>query len=430
MNKEKTINIPILTRVEGETALHMQISNGNITSLELRIYEPPRFFEKLLEGRNTQELLDIIARICGLCPVAYQMSAIQAIENICGIKPSTWVRNMRRLFYCGEWLQNHSLHIHMLALPDFLGYTSAIDMAKGYSEEVKRGLRLQKIGNDLIKLLGARSVHPVGTVIGGFSHAPQKSAVTHLLSQLYSGLSDAEKLLHWLAELSLPDNTQEFICVSLHHTNEYPMNEGRIISDKGLNIGIDQFANHFKEHQVPYSNALKCLLEKKSYLVGPLARINGNFQTLPHEIKTLAKSLGLQFPNNNMFTSIIARGIEIMFCLLESIRILEQYDYPESPSYQPEIKAGVGYGCTEAPRGLLWHRYELDNDGLIKSACIIPPTSQNQTRIEADLQYSVTQFGLDKSETELRQYSEMIIRNYDPCISCSTHFLDLRVTRK
>lgn len=430
MSIETTINIPVLTRVEGESALNMQIQDGKITSLELRIYEPPRFFEKLLEGRNTQELLDIISRICGLCPVAYQMSAVQAIENIFGIRPNAWVRSMRRIFYCGEWLQNHSLHIHMLALPDFLGYVSAIDMAKDYSEEVKRGLRLQKIGNDLIKLLGARSVHPVGTVVGGYSHTPQKLAVKNLLSQLYMGLRDAEKLLSWLAEFSLPDNTQEFICVSLHHENEYPMNEGRIVSDNGLNIEIDQFEMHFKEFQVPYSNALKCMLHNQPYLVGPLARMNSNFHLLPNDIKKIMKSLGFNFPTKNMFASIIARAIEIMFCLLESIQILEQYEYPDNTFCQAKVNAGIGYGCTEAPRGMLWHRYELDNEGLIKSATIIPPTSQNQARIEADLLYSVTQFGLHQSERELRKYSEMIIRNYDPCISCSTHFLDLRVTRK
>lgn len=430
MSKDTTINIPILTRVEGETALNMQISNGEITAIELRIFEPPRFFEKLLEGRDTQELLDIISRICGLCPVAYQMSATHAIENIFGMKAHGWIRDMRRVFYCGEWLQNHSVHIHMLALPDFLGYTSAIDMAKDYREEVKRGLRLQRLGNDLIKILGARSVHPVGTVIGGFSHAPQKSAIKNLVSQLHMGLQDAEKLLHWLAELSLPDNTQDFICVSLHHQNEYPMNEGRIISDNGLDIGIDQFEHHFKEHQVPYSNALKCFLHNQPYLVGPLARINCNFQLLPDEIKHLVKTLGFHFPTKNMFSSMIARGIELLFCLLEAIRILEQYDYPDVTFNPPNIKAGVGYGCTEAPRGMLWHRYELDSNGLIKSACIIPPTSQNQARIEDDLRYSVTQFGLDKPDDKLRQYSETIIRNYDPCISCSTHFLDMRVSRK
>lgn len=430
MNKEKTINIPVLTRVEGETALNMQISDGKITSLELRIFEPPRFFEKLLEGRNTQELLDIIPRICGLCPVAYQMSAVQAVENIFCIKPNAWVRNMRRIFYCGEWLQNHSLHIHMLALPDFLGYTSGIEMAKDYSAEVKRGLRLQKIGNDLITLLGARSVHPVGTVIGGYSHAPQKQEVTNLLSRLYLGLRDAEQLLSWLAGFTFPDNTQDFICVSLHHANEYPMNEGRIISDKGLDIEIDQFEKHFKEFQVPYSNALKCLLHEEPYLVGPLARINCNFHLLPDDIKKIVKSLGIKFPTKNMFSSILARAIEIIFCLMESIRILEQYDYPDNTFSEPDIKAGTGYGCTEAPRGMLWHRYELNHEGLITSASIIPPTSQNQARIEADLEHSITQYGLDKPEHELRRYSEMIIRNYDPCISCSTHFLDLRVKRK
>ncbi|RDI43410.1 Ni/Fe hydrogenase subunit alpha [Aquicella lusitana] len=430
MNKITTVNIPVLTRIEGETALHVQISDGKIQSLELRIYEPPRFFEKLLVGRGVQELLDIVARICGLCPVAYQMSAVQAIENIVGIKPSAWVRNMRRLFYCGEWLQNHSLHIHMLALPDFLGYASAIDMAKDYGDEVRRGLRLQKLGNDLIKILGARSVHPVGTLVGGFSHAPPKREVKDLLAHLYQGLDDAEQLLRWLTKLELPEQSQKFVCVSLSHSSEYPMNEGKIVSDEGLDIEIDQFDAHFAEHQVSYSNALKCLLHGKSYLLGPLARVNCNFSLLPSNVKQLVKELGFQFPIKNMFYSIIARAIESMLCFSEAIRILECYDYPESAFSLYETQAGIGYGCTEAPRGLLWHRFELDKNGLIQSARIVPPTSQNQARIEEDLHDSLTQLGLDKPENELRKYSEVLIRNYDPCISCSTHFLDMRVSRK
>lgn len=429
-NNSISINVPILARVEGEGALELVIQNEQIEKLQLKIYEPPRLFEKFLEGRSYTEVLDLVARICGICPVAYQMSATSAIEQCFGITISPWIRTMRRLFYCGEWIESHSMHIHFLALPDFLGYGSAIEMAKEYSDVVKRGLRLQTYGNDLIKLLGARSVHPVGACVGGFYHAPRHSEVQELLKNANAIMNDCVDLISWIATLSLPNNTHDFTSVSLYHATEYPMNEGRIVSNTGLNIHIDEFDQHFKEHQVPYSNALHCLLDDKNYLVGPLARINNCYGHLPSEIHLLLKQLNIEFPSQNMVDSIIARAVEIYYCVLESKRILESYELPSHSKMTGLSKKGEGYGCTEAPRGLLWQHYQFDEKGKVISARIVPPTSQNQARIEADLKTSLHQFGLNQDEKKLRAYSEMIIRNYDPCISCSTHFLKLTINRE
>lgn len=429
MSKNISINVPILARVEGEGALELHIRNHNIKSLKLKIYEPPRLFEKFLEGRSYTDVLDFVARICGICPVAYQMSSAQAIEHCFGIQVTPWVRSMRRLFYCGEWLESHSMHIHFLALPDFLGFKSVPEMAKVYPDEVRRGMRLQALGNDLIKLLGSRSVHPVGACVGGFYKAPGCSEISIMLDKARARLEDCEELIRWIAGLSLPDNSHEFTSVSLYHPTEYPLNEGRLVSDHGLNITIDEFDAYFKESQVPYSNALHCLLQNKPYLVGPLARVNNCFGHLPIPIQLLLSELKINFPSRNMYHSIIARAVEIYYGVLEAIRIMEQYEIPNQP--QPEIipKAGEGFGCTEAPRGMLWQRYQFDDKGSVISARIVPPTSQNQARIEEDLHISLSQFGLDKEEAVLRAYSEMIIRNYDPCISCSTHFLNLKVRR-
>ena len=429
-HKTRSIEVPILARVEGEGALEIQIENQKISTLQLKIYEPPRLFEKFLEGRCQSEVLDIVARICGICPVAYQMSAAHALEACFDVHPGPWVREMRRVFYCGEWLESHGLHVHFLALPDFLGFSSLTEMAKVYPDEARRGLRLQALGNALVSFLGGRSVHPVGACLGGFYKAPAMTQVQEMLLKVNAAIPDCIALIEWLASLPLPDNTHDFICVSLSHPDEYPMNEGRIISDHGLNIAINEFDNYFKEFQVPYSNALHCLLQGQDYLVGPLARVNLNYDRLPGVIHDLLRSLNIHFPSKNMMHSVIARAVEIYYAVLEAKRILEQYKFPSQSRVEVHMRAGKGYGCTEAPRGLLWQCYEMSKDGLIQSARIIPPTSQNQARVEADLRVSLPQFGLDKSDDELRAYSEMLIRNYDPCISCSTHFLTLKVNRQ
>jgi sulfhydrogenase subunit alpha len=427
--KTTTIHVPILARVEGEGALEVQIRDEKIQLLQLKIYEPPRLFEKFLEGRSYTDILDMVARICGICPVAYQMSATQAVEQCFSIQPSPWVREMRRLFYCGEWLESHSLHVHFLAAPDFLGFKSAPEMAKVYPEVVHRGLRLQSLGHEIISFLGGRAVHPVGACIGGFYKAPSLTKARELLTRVQMLLEDCEKLIEWVATLPLGDNSHDFTCVSLRHPDEYPMNEGRIVSDCGLDIAIDCFDDYFKESQVPYSNALHCLLQGQSYLVGPLARVNNNHAQLPKEIHAILKTIGIHFPSKNMAHSIIARAVEIYYCVLEAKRILASYVYPQVAHPVIKPRAGRGYGCTEAPRGMLWHVFDMDEEGLVKSTRIVPPTSQNQARIEEDLRISLQQFGLNKPDNDLRTFSEMIIRNYDPCISCSTHFLNMTVSR-
>jgi sulfhydrogenase subunit alpha len=441
--REATINVPLLTRVEGEGALELRIRDGAITALQLRIFEPPRLFEKFLEGRGHEEVPDIVARICGICPVAYQMSASHAIESIFGVDmtvgPGPWVREMRRLFYCGEWLESHALHIHLLAAPDFIGFKSAIEMAAHYPDEVRRGLRLQALGNKILRTLGGRSVHPVGVRIGGFTHAPAQESMAELLQECRAALPEAEALVRWLATLELPQDEQEFVSVALHHPAEYPLNEGRLRASDGLDIGIAQFHDYFRESHVAHSTALHAhyfpsgWAEGKSgvpYLVGPLARLNLNFAQLPQAVRDNLETTGVRFPSRNMFHSVIARAVEMHFALLEAIRILEAYQPVAAPFAAVTPRAGVGFGCTEAPRGILWHRYELDGEGRVVSATITPPTSQNQARIEADLKCSLEQFGLERTDDELRLHGEKVVRNYDPCISCATHFLKLKVARE
>lgn len=426
--REVSIHVPILARVEGEGALHLRIRGDTIEELKLQIYEPPRLFEKFLEGRSYEEIPDMVARICGICPVAYQMSAVNALESLFGVDPGPWVRAMRRVIYCGEWIESHSLHIHLLAAPDFFSYSSGIDMARHFPQEIRRGLMLQGLGNELMRMLGARSVHPVGIKVGGFHHAPHPYEVKTMLDKLHAAVPEAEALIKWTATIPVPQDEQYFTCVSLRHPDEYPVHVGKIISSSGLDIEPPEYEQHFAEHQEPHSTALYSLMQNKPYLVGPLARVNLNQDRLPPQVQQLLLQTGISWPSRNMFNSIVARAVEVYYAILEAIRLLENY-HPAEPSVAVIPRAGTGYGCSEAPRGVLWHRYEVDENGLIVSTKIVPPTSQNQARIEEDLYISLTAFGLEHADNELRLHCEKVIRNYDPCISCATHFLRFTTER-
>jgi coenzyme F420-reducing hydrogenase alpha subunit len=423
------IHVPVLARVEGEGALDLSIREGRLEHVRLKIFEPPRFFEKFLEGRHYEEVPDIVARICGICPVAYQMSAVHALESIFGCDPGPWVREMRRLLYCGEWLESHGLHIHLLAAPDFLGYPNAVAMAHEYRDELRRGLQLQHLGNDIIRLLGGRSVHPVGTAVGGFYRAPSPAEVSKLRSRLHDALPLAEELVQWAASLALPHSAQAFTCVSVRHANEYPLNEGTIAGSDGLSLPIAAYEDLFAESHVAHSTALYSHYRGKPYLVGPLARLNLNLDRLPPAVRRNLERTGVPFPSHNMFHSIVARAVEMHFALVEALRIMDDYRMPDAPRVAVTPRAGVGYGCTEAPRGMLWQRWETNDRGEVVSCRIVPPTSQNQARMEDDLRHWVETLGVDSPEDALRQRCETVLRNYDPCISCATHFLKLKVHR-
>ncbi|RDH44119.1 Ni/Fe hydrogenase subunit alpha [Zooshikella ganghwensis] len=431
MNNKRTIklNVPFITRLEGEGALELSAQGDTIEKLHLKIFEPPRLFEKFLEGKSYKDVPDLNARICGICPMAYQLTSIQAIERLFGIKLPKQLVQLRRLMNLGEWIQSHALHIHFLAAPDFLGFDSAIHMAKQHPEILQRGMRLQETGNALMALLGGRSVHPVGLQVGGFGRLPERKRWDTVRTLVDNALPDAKSLIAWTTTLELPDYSHKFIWVSLKHSKQYPINGGKIAASNGLNLTYNSYDKHFHEHQVPHSTAFYSLLNGQDYLVGPLARLNNNYRILPGAIKKYVESLGIRFPNQNMFTSIQARAIEIYFSLYEARKILDKGCPVEAPYVPVTPKAGTSCFCTEAPRGMIYHRYQLDEEGRVSRCTIIPPTSQNQARIEQDLKYSVKKFGLNHSDQTLKFFCEKVIRNYDPCISCSTHFLDFKILR-
>jgi coenzyme F420-reducing hydrogenase alpha subunit len=419
-----------VARVEGEVALQLTMRGGRVSDLKLKIFEPPRFFEAFLRGRESREVPDLVARICGICPVAYQMSAVHALEAMFGVSVDPAVRMLRRLYYCGEWIESHALHVHMLAAPDFLGCESIFTMAERNREAVERGLRIKKTGNAIVALLGGRSVHPVGTCVGGFTRAPRRQELAALREDLKRARDDVLECLKWVAGFDLPDRSGDIEFVSLRHPDEYPMNEGRIVSSKGIDAPADSFDELFEEHQVSYSNALHAKVRGRgAYFVGPLARVNLNFDRLGAEVASAAADTGIPWPNSNPYTSIVARAVEMLYAVHEALRIIDAYDPPGTPHADFSPRAATGRAITEAPRGALYHFYETDDAGLIRRARIVPPTSQNQAQIEADLRGLAPQL-LDRTHAEATRMCEMAIRNYDPCISCSTHFLRLRIERE
>lgn len=417
---DREIKVQYLARVEGEGGLEVRLSDGQLLRLQLNIFEPPRLFEAFLAGRSYEELPDMTARICGICPVAYQMSSIHAAEDAFGIKVEGQLRKLRRLMYCGEWIESHTLHVYLLALPDFLKYPSALAMAADYPEVVRQGLRMKRIGNDLVALLGGREIHPVSATVGGFSRVPAEGELRPLLEPLKRAKEVAVEAVAWLSKLPLPDLTRDIEFVALSHPEEYAMNEGRLISSKGLDIAVREFEDHVEARQVAYSSALRYTLKGGgAYSVGPLARVNLNFPLLTPDARRAARDSGIPFPNSNPFTGIVARMVEVVHALDEAAQIIEGYERPE-PQLRVEPRAGNGFGITEAPRGSLYHSYRFDGRGIVQRANIIPPTAQNQEQIEADLREYIPRL-LDRPQEEVTLRCEMAIRNYDPCISCSVH---------
>jgi coenzyme F420-reducing hydrogenase alpha subunit len=429
MANRRTIKVDYLARVEGEGALYIRIKGDQVADVQLKIFEPPRFFEALLRGRSYSEAPDITARICGICPIAYQMSAVHAMEDACGVTVAGPLRALRRLIYCGEWIESHALHVFMLHAPDFLGYPDAIQMARDHPDLVQRGLQIKKAGNAIVALLGGREIHPINVRVGGFYRVPTKRELAPLAEQLTWARDATLATVRWAATLPYPDFERDYEFVALRHADEYPFNEGRLVSNQGLDIAVHDYETHVVEEHVPYSNALHAVLKTRgAYAVGPLARYNLNFDRLSPLAQQAARDAGLSPVCRNPFQSLIVRSIEMLYACDEALRLIDAYEMPEQPAVPITPRAATGYACTEAPRGILYHRYHLDETGLILDTKIVPPTSQNQKTIEHDL-YAFVAPNIALPREQLTWQCEQAIRNYDPCISCATHFLQLHVER-
>jgi coenzyme F420-reducing hydrogenase alpha subunit len=413
----KNIEVPALARVEGEGGLFIGLQDGKAVEIRLDIYEPPRFFEGFLVGRFLQEVPDITARICGICPVAYQMSSAFALERALGVTIHPQARALRRLMYCGEYIESHALHIYLLQAPDMLGVQSALELAATAPEVVKNALRLKKIGNNLLKAIGGRSVHPVNVCVGGFYRWPKAADLKALLPDLEWGLAASIECAKWAATLPYPDLEIDYEFVALHHPDEYGVIEGEVLSSKGRVLTIPEYENGYIEQHVKHSNALHShTVDGSTYLVGPLARLNLNNQQLSPAAKQALKDTGVELPIKNPYKSLLARAIELVHFYEEAIQLINAYK-PEGRSYiNLKLKAGEGTGATEAPRGLLYHRYKIDDQGLVTFAKITPPTAQNLPRIEADL-FALAPKIVEMPHEEATLTAEHLVRAYDQCIS-------------
>ena len=427
--KVRTVKVNALARVEGEGALYVSLKGDTIQEVKFRIFEPPRFFEALLQGRLYSDAPDITARICGICPIAYMLGACQAMEDALGVVLPAPLQDLRRLIYCGEWIQSHVLHTYLLHAPDFLGYEDSIRLSHDYPGVVERALELKKTGNRIMELVGGRAVHPVNLKVGGFYSVPRKETLRELIEPLHWALEAALATVKLFAGFEFPDYRYDYTCVSLRQPEEYPITQGRLVSNRGLDIPIGEFSTHFSEEHVAHSNALHGRMNgDEAYLVGPLARYNNNFDRLSEPARQAAKEAGLEPTCNNPFQSIIVRAVETLYACEEALRLVEAYEEPDAAAVAITPHAGEGHGCTEAPRGICYHRYRLDDEGRIVEAQIVPPTSQNQKQIERDL-WGVVEKNLHLTEDQLKWRCEQTIRNYDPCISCATHFLKLTLER-
>ena len=426
---ERTFRVEGITRVEGEGSLHLVVRGGEVTEARLKIFEAPRYFEQLVVGRHPDQVLDIVARICGICPEAYQMSAASAFEAIFGVEVHPQVRALRRLLYAGEYIESHALHVYLLHAPDFLGYPSAIDLAKDHREVVEQGLALKKAGNELMAVVGGRSIHPVNVRVGGLYRVPKRAELEALRPALVTAIEQARTTLDLVAQFQAPAFERDVRLVALRHPEEYPLFAGRIVSHDGaIDIGIGDWRTAFREEHIEGTNALHARTHAgETYQLGPSARVTIAADQLHPAAREALDATGLRDAiARNPFWSIAARGVELIHYAAEAVDIIDAYERPDEPFVPWTPRAGAAGWGSEAPRGICWHHYETDAHGLVTKAQIVPPTSQNQGQIEADLRaFAPDVLALDHAEATRKL--EQLIRSYDPCISCATHFLDLTV---
>lgn len=427
-----SIDVRHVTRVEGHGNLKVRVTDGQITQLELAIVESPRFFESLLRGRDFREAPHITCRICGICSVGHTTASVKAVESACGITVSEQTRTLRRLILNAEHLQSHVLHLYFLAVPDFLGVGSVIPLAKTHPDVVRRALRMKKLANDVCAAIGGRHIHPIAVHVGGMTHVPQPPALLELRQRLDAARGDLAETVELFAKLKPPEleRPTEYVSLKVIENGEYALYDGAIVSSLDPRpTPPSHYRERVIEDVVRHSAAKHCRSPNSpTYAVGALARFNNNHAQLHRAAQAAAASLGLRAPRTNPFDNNAAQLVECVHCVEDSIALIDELlerGLEIEPLAQP-THFGRGAAAVEVPRGLLFHEYEVDAAGRIVDANLIIPTGQNLANLEADLRALVPRLleaRLTKEEMTLKL--EMLVRAYDPCISCATHFLDV-----
>lgn len=419
MSRRK-IEIGYVARVEGEAGLKIKVSVGQVKELVLDVWEPPRFFEGFLVGRKYYEVPDLVSRICGICPVSHMLTALKALEKALGINPSQQTKTLRRLMALSQILASHLVHLYMLALPDYLGYESVVGMMPDYGQEIGRLLKMKTVANDLTRAIGGRALHPVTTVVNGFTRLPSIGELRRLAEALKGIKEDAVETVRLFANLPYPDLQSRSEYVALRNPERYAFTEGKVVSSEGLDFAEGEYVDHFQEEQVPYTMAKRSIVKGRgAFRVGSLARVNLNFHQLSEGAKEAAREVGFEPPSHNPFHNNLAQALEVLHCVDECVSIIEGLDLKEEQRAFA-VRAGEGGAITEAPRGLLYHKYCINDKGVVEGANIVTPTAHNVFNMEKDLRELAPSL-LDLSEKEAALRCEELIRSYDPCFSCSVH---------
>lgn len=420
------INIHHITRVEGHGNIVLNIKEGRIEELRLEIVESPRFFELMLIGRHISEAPHITSRICGICAISHATASLKGCEAALGITPSTAVTLLRKILVHAEILQSHILHLYLLVAPDFFNAGSVIPLARSHPEVVKRGLRLKKAANEICRILVGRHVHPISMTIGGFTKAPSKKDLSEVRRVIEDAIPDMEETVNLFAGIAAPEFSRETRYCSLKDDEEYALYGGNLYSKDVPVTEPSAYREFITEDVIEYSTAKHVKSDGKSIMVGALARLNNNYSQISAEAKDAAKRLGLTFPCTNSFMNNAAQVVECVHSLYDSLSLLDllSADSTDTLAGDVVVREGLGVGIVEAPRGTLYHEYGTDDKGIIRSVNCIIPTGQNLLNIENDIRAMVPAI-LDLPKNEIEKRLEMLVRAYDPCISCSTHFLEV-----
>ncbi|HID57262.1 TPA: Ni/Fe hydrogenase subunit alpha [Candidatus Poribacteria bacterium] len=425
MSRDLSINVHHVTRVEGHGNIVVNLKKGQIEECKFEVVESPRFFEAMLRGRRWDEAQHITCRICGICSIGHTTASLNATEAAFGIQPSKQTRLLRRLLFHGEMMQSHILHFYYLVLPDLLGVGSVIPLAETHKEVVQRALRMKRVANGICEILAGRHVHPCAAVVKGFTKLPTEEELLTIKRELVNMIADVEATVDLFAGLEFPHFERETEYISLRHSEEYAFSIGEVIlSSDGDTTEIPNYRQKIKEFIVPHSTAKHARANRDSYMVGALARVNNNYDQLSPMAKRAAEKLSLKVPCYNPFMNSVAQIVEVAHCVEDGIQVVDRLlsEGIEEEDLSVQVKAGTGVGAADVPRGMLIHEYTYDENGNILSANCVIPTNQNYANLELDMRAFLPQI-IDKPKEEIRHLLEMLVRAYDPCISCSVHFL-------